>query len=422
MTERLLQFIWQFQYFNTRQLITEQGEALTIIAAGKYNTNQGPDFLQAKIKIGETIWAGNVELHVNASDWNKHAHNGDNNYKNVILHVVWNNDQTPENSMPTLVLQDRVSSLLVEKYASLMQQQQALACAGSLHTIKEITWITWKDRLCVERMQRKAAVILDKLFPESNNHWEEVCWWLIARNFGVKVNADAFESIARSISINILAKHKSSIHQLEALLFGQAGLLENDFADSYPAMLKKEYAFLCKKYGLKRPVIQIHFLRMRPSSFPTVRLAQLAAFIHNSTHLFSQILQAEKAEELMPLFEITGNDYWHYHYRFDEESVYIPKKLGKDSIKNLLINAVIPLLFAYDNYHKQQIHKDKAIEWLQNLPVENNNVMKIFNDYGIKNKSGFDSQALLELKTQYCDLKKCLSCSIGNNLLKFAKN
>ncbi len=422
MTERLLQFIWQFQYFNAGELRTEQGDPVSIIAAGKYNTNQGPDFLQAKIKIGDTLWAGNVELHIRTSDWNKHSHQNDSNYNNVILHVVWQNDIAVENStLPLLVLENRISSLLIEKYKSFMEQQGFIPCAAGLQSVSEIIWLTWKDRLLVERMQRKAAVITGQLFPRSNNHWEEVCWWLVARNFGIKINADAFEAVARSISINILAKHKNSIHQLEAMLFGQAGLLECDFEESYPVMLKKEYAFLSKKYSLKPVTVPVHFLRMRPSSFPTVRLAQLAAFIYQSSHLFSQVLESKNVKEIIKLFEVTANDYWHYHYRFDERAAYLPKKVGQDSINVFIINSLAPLLFAYDNYHHQQKNKDKVMDWLQELAPEKNAITKAFCSYGVLNKSAFDSQALLELKSMYCDVKKCLDCAIGNNLLKYIK-
>ncbi|MBV4358960.1 DUF2851 family protein [Pinibacter aurantiacus] len=419
MTERLLQFIWQFQYFNRSQLQIEQGETLTVIGPGIYNTNQGADFLQAKLKIGNVLWAGNIELHIKASDWNKHAHNNDPNYKNVILHVVWEND-LEASDMPVLVLQHRVSSILLNRYEHLMQQQDFVPCANNLQHVKDIIWLTWKDRLFVERMKRKTDHIL-KLLEESNNHWEEVCWWLIARNFGIKVNAEAFEIVARSVSINILAKQKNSIQQLEALLLGQAGFLENDFDEAYPQMLKKEYRYLSKKYTLQRPQVQIHFLRMRPPSFPTVRLAQLAAFIQSSNHLFSQLLDAETIEDLLMLFNVTANDYWHYHYKLDELARYQPKKLGKGTIINIIINTVGPLLFAYDNFHSLEIHKERVLKWMQELPAENNAIMEKFEERGVKNSCAFDSQSLLELKMQYCESRRCLSCSIGNVLLKFTE-
>lgn len=419
MTERLLHFIWQFQYFNRSGLQIEQGDNITVIAPGIYNTNQGADFLQAKLRIGNVLWAGNIELHIKASDWNRHAHNGDPNYKNIILHVVWEND-LPLSDMPVLVLQHRVSSILLDRYEYLMQQQGFVPCANNLQHVKDIIWFTWKDRLFVERMKRKSDHIL-ALLQQSNNHWEEVCWWLIARNFGIKVNADAFEIVARSVSINILAKHKNSIQQLESLLLGQAGFLESYFEESYPQMLQKEYRYLSKKYTLQRPQVQIHFLRMRPPSFPTVRLAQLAAFIQSSKHFFSQLLDAETIEEVVLLFNVTANDYWHYHYKFDELTTYQPKKLGKGTIINIIINTIGPLLFAYDNFHSLEIHKERVLKWMQELPAENNTIMEKFEEYGVKNNCAFDSQSLIELKTQYCEGRRCLNCSIGNVLLKFTE-
>lgn len=419
MTERLLHFIWQFQYFNRSQLRTEQGENITVVAPGNYNTNQGADFLQAKLKIGNVLWAGNIELHIKASDWNKHAHNNDPNYKNIILHVVWENDLALGN-MHVLVLQDRVSSMLLKRYEYLMQQQDFIPCANNLQVVNEIIWLTWKDRLFVERMKRKTDHIFS-LLQQSNNHWEEVCWWLVARNFGIKVNADAFETVARSISINTLAKHKNSIQQIEALLMGQAGFLEDNFEEAYPQMLQKEYRYLSKKYNLKRPQVQIHFLRMRPPSFPTVRLAQLAGFIQNSNHLFSQLLDAETINDLLSLFNITANDYWHYHYKFDEVTGYQPKNLGKGTIVNIIINTIGPLLFAYNNFHSLETHKERVLKWMQELPAENNTITEEFKEYEVKNSCAFDSQSLIELKTQYCEVKRCLNCAIGNVLLKFTE-
>ncbi|MDI3321056.1 DUF2851 family protein [Pinibacter soli] len=419
MTERLLHFIWQFQYFNRSQLQTEQGESITVIAPGIYNTNQGADFLQAKLKIGNVLWAGNIELHIKASDWNKHAHDNDPNYRNIILHVVWENDLQLA-GMPVLVLQHRVSSILLNRYQHLMEQQGFVPCGNSLQQVREIIWLTWKDRLFVERMERKTLHI-HSLLQQSKSHWEEVCWWLVARNFGIKVNADAFEIVARSVSINILAKHKNSIQQLEALLLGQAGFLENDFEESYPQMLQKEYRHLSKKYSLQRPQVQIHFLRMRPPSFPTVRLAQLAAFIQSSNHLFSQLLDAETIDDLLVLFNVTANDYWHYHYKFDDPTAYQPKNLGKGTIINIIINTIAPLLFAYDSFHSLEIHKERVLKWMQQLPAENNTIMEKFEEHGVKNSCAFDSQSLIELKTQYCESRRCLSCSIGNVLLKFTE-
>jgi hypothetical protein len=242
--EKLLQYIWQLQYFNKSELRTTTGEELEIIFPGKLNTNQGPDFIQARIKIDNTILVGSIELHLKTSHWNDHGHSKDPNYNNVILHVVFEDDEPPA-SLPVLELQPRISNLLLERYSDLMNSSYFIPCGHSVSQVKEITWLSWKERLVAERLTRKSANVL-RLLEESKGHWEETFWWLLARSFGMKVNSDAFESVAKSIPISILGKHKNQIHQVEALLFGQAGLLKGAFAEEYPKLLQREYAFLMK--------------------------------------------------------------------------------------------------------------------------------------------------------------------------------
>lgn len=418
MTERLLQFIWQFQYFNKNELTTTTGDPVQIIAAGQYNTNQGPDFLQSRIIINHTNWAGNIELHVKTSDWHLHQHQNDKNYNNVILHVVWENDTTASpNALPVLELKDRVSKILLQCYEDWMNSTTFIPCEKSIHLVNDITWQSWKERLLAERLIRKSISIGQSL-QQNNYHWEETFWWQLARNFGIKINADAFEAIAKSISVNILAKHKNQVHQLEALLFGQAGLLNEDFTEDYPKLLQREYKFLHSKYDLQPIHIPVHFLRMRPGNFPSVRLAQLAILIQASTHLFSKIKDAASAAEVRNWLQVTANDYWHYHYRFDEAVSYKKKKLGTAMIDNILINTVAPVLFAYGNYQNDNSCKTKAIQFLESTSAEKNSITKGFEKLGVGNKNAFDSQSLLELKNEYCNRKKCLNCSIGNRILK----
>ncbi|NJO25629.1 MAG: DUF2851 family protein [Bacteroidia bacterium] len=278
-------------------------------------------------------------------------------------------------------------------------------------------WKSWKERLLAERLMRKAK-IADTFLKQNNYHWEETFWWMLARNFGLKVNAGAFEAIARSVPVNILAKHKNQIHQLEALLFGQARLLDAQFSEDYPKLLQKEYRFLKEKYKLQPIHLPVHFLRMRPGNFPTIRLAQLAMLVHESAHLFSRIKEAAAPEGIIKWFDVTANDYWHYHYRFDEASSYKKKKLGKTMTDNIIINTICPVLFAYGNYHGEQIYKDKAIRFLEKIKSESNAISKGFQKAGIENKNAFDSQALIELKNEYCNYKRCLECGIGNAILK----
>lgn len=416
MTERLLQYIWQSQYYNKGELSTAAGEPLQILFPGQFNTNQGPDFSDAKIKIGTTTWAGTVELHINTSDWKKHNHQQDNNYNNVVLHVVWEDD-TKANELPVLELKSRVPKVLLQRYEELMLSSSFIPCQKMIHTVREITWKSWKERLLAERLLRKAAVV-ETYLQQNSYHWEATFWWLLARNFGMKVNADAFEAVARSLSINILAKHKSQIHQLEALLLGQAGLLNENFTEDYPVMLQKEYTFYKNKYGLQPINSPVFSLRMRPGNFPAVRLAQLAMLVHHSVHLFAEIKEAAEVKNVKSRFDIMANDYWHYHYRFDELSAFRKKKLGAAMVDNIIINTIAPVLFAYGNYHNEQPYKDKALRWLEETTAEKNVITKGFEKLGLENRTAYDSQALIELKNNYCHPKRCLDCGVGNAILK----
>ena len=419
MTERLLQYIWQFQYFNPADLITEEGEPLQIIHPGTLNTNQGPDFTDAKVKIDTTIWAGSIELHLNASDWKNHKHSGDKNYKNVILHVIWKHDVNLNLPFSTLILQDKVPKILLNKYDELMNADSFIPCEKNIHLIDNLTWQSWKERILIERLQTKTQIILNYL-QKNNNHWEETLWWLLAKNFGVKLNSVAFEKTAQSVSINILAKHKDQIHQIEALLFGQAGLLDGEFEEDYPKLLQREYQFLKKKYNLQNTAGHIVFLRMRPANFPTVRLAQLAMLVHKSLHLFSKIKESTDVKNIKELLSVTANDYWHYHYIFDETTAFKKKKLGEQMIDNILINTVVPILFAYGHYQNENIYKDKAMQWLEDITAEKNSITNGFTSLHIANKTAFDSQALIQLKNEYCNKKRCLDCSVGNKLIREA--
>jgi len=416
MTERLLQFIWQFQYFNKGELQTTSGEAIQIIFPGTYNTNQGPDFNDAKIKIGITTWAGNVELHLRSSDWKKHNHHHDKNYDNVILHVVWEDD-FPDYNIPVLKLNNRIARILLQRYEELMNTKGFIPCEKTIASIKPIVLQSWKERLLAERLIRKSSVV-ETFLNQNNHHWEETFWWLLARNFGIKINADAFEAMARSIPVNILAKHKNQIHQLEALLMGQSNLLSDKFTEDYPIMLQREYEFYKAKYKLRPNTYTPFFLRMRPGNFPTIRLAQLAMLIHHSEHLFSGIKETGSLNDVKKWLDVTANDYWHYHYRFDEPSSFKKKNLGTAMIDNILINTVCTVLFAYGHFNNEQKYTDRALQWLEEISAESNSITKGFQQFGLQNKNAHDSQALIELKNEYCSKKRCLDCAVGNALLK----
>ncbi len=417
MTERLLQYIWQFQYLNAVALQTTQLQSLQIIFAGNYNTNQGPDFLNAKIRIEKTTWAGNVELHINSSDWKLHNHSSDKNYNNVILHVVWNDDVDLDVSFPTLELKSRVSKLLLTKYTELMEQQHFIPCENHIAGINKIVLVKWKESLLIERLQQR-TIYIESLLKKNNQHWEETFWWMLARNFGTKVNSDAFEKIAQSIPVKIIAKHKNQLIQLESLLMGQAGMLNKIFGEDYPVMLQKEYYFLQRKYQLKPSNHALYFLRMRPANFPTIRLAQLAMMIHHAHHLFDAVKDATSVKEVEKLFDVTANDYWHYHYVFDEVGSFKKKTVGKEMIHNILINTVIPMLYTYGYFNNNEKFKSKSLLWMEQLAAEKNNITKGYESLGIENKSAFDSQSLIQLKKLYCDHKRCLQCAVGNSILK----
>lgn len=416
MTEKLLQFIWQFQYFNKSQLQTTEGEDLLLLQPGQLNHNQGPDFINARIKVGKTTLAGSIELHIRTSDWYKHRHDEDDNYNNVILHVVYQHDAA-DFKLPVLELVTRVPKMVLERYDVLMNNSAYIACEQSLTLIKDITWMGWKERLLAERLSRKSQKITE-LLQLNNCNWEETFWWILARTFGGKVNADAFQSLAASLPLTILARHKASIHQLEALLLGQAGLLHKDLEDSYAQMLYREYKFLSSKYSLHPIDYPIHYLRMRPGNFPSIRLAQLAMLVHQSSHLLINTLEASDIEDVKERYNVTANDYWHYRYRFDEPSAFHPKRAGEDVVNSILINAIIPFMFCYGGQRNQDLYKEKALAWLEHTRAEKNSITKQFTRLQIGNLSAFDSQALIELKTQYCDLKRCLDCAIGYSLLR----
>jgi hypothetical protein len=422
MNEKLLQFIWQFQYFNKNALTTVDGSSLTILHPGQFNCNQGPDFSEARIKLNNTIWAGNIEIHIRASQWHTHHHTNDSNYSSVILHVVWVNDELIRNpnqqALATLELQHLVPKIMLQQYEQLMNAKGFVPCDNYLPVLSEVNWLSWKERMIVERLLRKAEAVLGYL-EQANNHWEEVFWWMLAKNFGAKVNASVFEQLARSIPVNILAKHKSQVIQLEALLLGQAGLLSENFNEDYPKLLQREFKFLSNKYQLKIINKTPDFLRMRPANFPTVRLAQLAMLVYQSTHLFSRILEIDSLHDLRQLLDVTANDYWHYHYRLDSTTTYKPKKLGNLMTDNLIINTVVPVLFAYGIYQNMQQWKDRAILYLTQLQPERNFITNEWKKHSVLNENALDSQALIELKNNYCDQKYCLKCAIGNKLLKY---
>lgn len=421
MTEQLLQYIWRYGYFTQVGLCTISNENISIISRGTYNTNQGPDFGNASIQIGITKLVGNIELHVLSSHWAAHKHCADVNYQNIVLHVVWQHDlpSTTIHSYPILELKNYVSKQLLLHYATLQQNQTFIPCQSLIHTMQALHWQAWYDRLLTERLQQKTALIYQSL-QDNKGSWEELFWQKLARNFGSTVNADSFENMAINTPVTVLAKNKISLPILEAILMGQAGVLKSDIASDYGVMLCKEYAYQKQKYGLQPTVLPVHYLRMRPPNFPTIRLSQLAALVHSSNGLFGKLLACNTYYEVQQLLHVKANDFWHYHYTFtDEPSEYAEKYIGTTMIENIIINTIVPTLFAYGMYTNQEKYKEKAIVWLQALKPEVNVITKAFVTLGVVNKNAYHSQALLQLYKHYCTPKHCLQCMVGNAVLKF---
>lgn len=403
---------------------TTDGQPVEVVDVGMANTDAGPDFFNAKIKINGTLWAGNVEIHVRSSEWKRHGHQTDKAYDNVILHVVKIADtivqRTNESAIPQCELHYPQS--VEEKFEQWLHSKQKIACADEMAHIPDIFISDWKNSLLTERLESKTQEI-DHLLTQSENHWEEVFYRTLAHSFGFHINGQAFELLAKSLPLTCLAKHKNNLFQLEAMLFGQSGLLENAH-DPYAEQLKKEYTFLRQKFGLQPlEASQWKLLRLRPANFPYVRIAQFAALLYRSEKLFSKLLDCKTTEQLTGLFDIQAGSYWDTHCRFDDENTRkTPKKLGKRSINILLINTVIPCLFAYGRNHNDDILQERALEMLQQLPAEQNAVIEQWETAGIRAQNAADTQALLQLRHHYCNEKRCLQCRIGHQLFKHTRN
>ncbi|MGI4749859.1 MAG: DUF2851 family protein [Janthinobacterium lividum] len=422
--EDLLHYIWKFRLYENKALLTADGEILQIISPGLHHHHAGPDFQQAKIRIGDTLWAGNVEIHIRASDWMRHNHSSDPAYNNVILHVVYKNDQEIWNEaglkMPVLVLEDRILESLLLRYQNLIYAKQVdFPCQKIIHRVDELTVQNWLDRMLIQRLEEKSARVLEVLTQQKGN-WEETFYQFLAANFGFKVNALPFELLAKSLPLSVLARHTFTLHQTEALIFGQAGFLAEEISDPYYISLQKEYRFLQQKYGLLP--MQKHlwkFLRLRPSNFPTIRLAQFAAMMHRNNRFLSEILQAENIKNINASFNgINPSAYWLDHYQFGKIAKSCAKHLGQVSVENILINTVAVFLFAFGNENQAETQRNKALLILEKLPCENNFIISSFISAGIKVSSAGNSQALIELQNEFCNKKRCLECGIGHKLLK----
>jgi len=387
MKEFFLHYLWRTKRFNLQQLFTTDGQSVILQNMGRHNKNAGPDFLDARIRIGDTLWAGNVEIHVRSSEWIQHKHQNDTAYDNVILHVVYEEDKPifrkSGQVIPCIELKKRIPPGISNTYQRLSQNEHWIPCQQHFASVGSIIKNLWLDRMLVERLEQKTEAISDEHHKNKSN-WEETFYHAIARSFGLKVNAEPFELLAKITPLQILAKHKNNLFQLEAILFGQSGLLNRTFNEDYPNKLKKEYLFLKKKYNLKGlRADSWNFLRMRPANFPTIRIAQFAMLLFTTEHLFSKILAAKNI-----------------------------------TIHLFIINTIAPFLFFYGQKKNNETYKDKAMDILEEIPPEKNKIIEQWKTLGLEPDSAYQTQALLQLKKAYCTQQRCLSCAIGGEILK----
>jgi uncharacterized protein DUF2851 len=420
MTEDLLHFIWQYKLLKPVSYYTTQNNRLEINRCGEHNKDAGPDFTNARIKIDDTEWAGTVEIHKKSSDWFVHHHDTNKAYDNVILHVVYEHDKDIYNSkkqlIPCLELKPILIDDVISRYENLYQSKQQIPCGSLFNEVAAITRESCLERMLFERLEAKTDFIKE-LYHFTKHNWEETFYLLLFKNFGFHTNSDAFLQIAKTIPLTVLLKHANSPIQVEALLFGQSGLLNSTLKDKYGKDLLKEYEYLKHKYSLTPIPHHLKFLRLRPQNFPTIRIAQLANFVAKYQHTFSKIIESNSVNEVKKLFSITVSDYWQSHYVFDEESPFKEKDLGNSSIENIIINTVCPLLFFYGKEKQDDSIIDKAIKWYDELKPERNKYIKLFEELKFKPKHAGHSQALLQLYANYCSPKKCLSCNIGVGIL-----
>ena len=421
MKEDFLHHVWQFKKFDIANLKTTTGESIQIFNSGQYLQLAGPDFFNAQIIIGNQKWAGNVEIHLKSSDWYVHNHEKDSNYDSVILHVVWEHDvpifRKDNSEIQTLELKEYVALSDLHKYQSLVSQKSWIFCENEIGNVDDFIFKNWQERLFFERLERKSQLIF-KLVKELNHDWEAVLFCLLAKNFGLNTNGELFYKVAKSIPFSVVRKESFQQESLEALLLGQANLLTNDFQDSYAKELQKSYHYLVQKHQLHKKVVgSVEFFKHRPDNFPTIRLVQLGSLYCEKQNLFSKIIKCNSVSEFYQIFNVSVSDYWENHFNFDKESSKKKKKLSKSFIDLLVINTIIPLQFAYSLSQQKDITQE-LIDLAISIQTEKNGIVDKFKSFGIESKNVYQSQSLLQLKKNYCDLKKCLDCAVGHFILK----
>lgn len=422
--EKLMQYLWQNRLFDNTNLATCDGQPLEIIDIGRLNTDAGPDFFNAKVKIGGKLWAGNVEIHLSSSDWKRHGHDADMAYDTVILHVVAHADakiyRKSGEEIPQLVMS--YSPEVLQKCAAFGNRNADFPCAKEIRTIPSMFLSSWLTALLTERLMNKSAHI-SELLSQNKNNWAEVFYVSLARSLGTGINGDAFERMAKAVPLVALQKHRDSLLQIEALFFGVSGLLPEAPADDYQQKLCAEAHFLMNKFSLS-PLrdVQWKMARLRPQNFPHVRIAQLSKIVFQSSKLFSKIQENVDYMAIFSLFsEMSADGYWEYHCTFSKESPRQKKTLGKATIHSIMINTVVPLLFAYGKQTDNETLCEKALALLERIPAERNQIITSWAEMGIEAANAYDTQALIELRKNYCDRKDCLRCRIAHRIISVKK-
>lgn len=421
MKENLLHFIWKLKLFTNKNLQTTNNEIIEITSVGTENNNEGPDFLNAKMAINKQLWAGNVEIHIKSSDWYAHHHEIDENYDSVILHVVWEHDveifRKSEEAIATLELKNYISKILLNKHFQLFSKPKKwINCENDILSVDSFVINNWVERLYFERLEHKSEQI-QQILTTTNNNWECTLFSLLAKNFGLKINAEAFMNFSTSFEFSIVRKVSSNAEQLEALFFGQAGLLSSSYESEYYRKLKATYEYLRLKFKVS-PISkgQVHFFRLRPNNFPTIRISQLAELYHLHQNLFSKVIEIDTIEGFYDLLNVSTSQFWETHYTFEKESKKSIKKLTKSFVDLLLINTIIPLKFMH--LKSLGITDYSAIlSIIQQIKPEKNTVISKFNELKIKSNNASETQALLQLKNEYCNKQLCLQCAVGKELL-----
>jgi hypothetical protein len=428
MKEEFLHYLWKYGLYDPDSLLDADGNKISIIHPGEYNRDSGPDFFNSRISVDGTVWAGNIEIHTLSSHFDLHGHQFDPAFNNVILHVVAENDKRIFNEKKEEILTVKIEfdPALYERYLSLVSNPYIIACQDDLTKIDYIIIRHWLNALVIERLQNKSELIL-KLFSETGNDWEETFYRLLSRYFGFRVNTEPFEMLATALPFRIIRKHSDNRFQVEALLFGTAGMLDEGLfkealSDEYYRNLLKEFKILSAKYSLQPMHGWIwKFSRLRPANFPSVRISQLAAMVSEAGGLFSKVIEATDIRKLKGLFEVSASEYWDDHFVFGKKTRKIQKRTGSQATDILLINAVIPAIFVYGRFRDYPDICERAYTFLENINSEENLIITEWNSAGIEAESAFYSQALIQLRNEYCKKRKCLDCRVGSKLISMGR-